>query len=57
MTNRKYTAEEIAQIEVEYTEVKVRGSTEFNDWMRNLTNEYYSNNEEMLKAFDKFNEE
>ena len=57
MTNRKYTAEEIAQIEVEYTEVKVRGSAEFNDWMRNLTNEYYSNNEEMLKAFDKFNEE
>jgi hypothetical protein len=57
MKNTKQTAEEIAQIEVEYTEVKVRGSTEFNEWMRRLKNNHYSNNEEMLKAFDKFNEE
>lgn len=55
--NKKYTAEEIAQINVKYTEITPRGPNEFNDWMLKLKSAYYSNNEEMLNAFDKFNEE
>jgi len=55
MKKPKPTAEEIASINVIYKEVSYRGADNFNKWMKKLKNTYYANNEEMLKAFDKFN--
>jgi hypothetical protein len=55
MKKTKHTAEEIASINVIYKEVSHRNICNFNKWMKKLKNTYYANNEEMLKAFDKFN--